>query len=152
MTKPIAWALCAVMILAGCGTVAESRLNPMNWFGRSEAAEVSEAVLPTDGRDLVAQIVSLRAEPVPGGAIIRASGLTPRQGYFDGELVPIGKEAPTNGVLAYEFRISAPPTATLVGPSQSREVLVGRFVSNQTLQGVRQIRVRAASNALAVRR
>ena len=97
-------------------------------------------------------MVSLRVEQVPGGAIIYATGLPPRQGYFDGELIPVGREAANNGVLNYEFRNSAPFEQTRVSTRQSREVIVGRFVSEQTLNGVRQIRVSGATNALSVRR
>lgn len=152
LTRP-ALALTCVALLAACGGASESRLNPLNWFGRSQTVEVSSDVArQTDGRSLISQVVALRAEPVPGGAILRATGVPPRQGYFNGELVAINGEGPRNGVLAYEFRIASPGTQTRVGPAQSREVIVGRFVSEQTLQGVRQIRVQGASNALVVRR
>lgn len=153
MTGRIILALAAVATIAGCGRVAESRLNPLNWFGSSEKAEVVTAENPNaDPRALMAQVKTLRVESVPGGAIIRATGLPQVQGYFDGALVPLNGEVPENGVLNYEFRASSPVTQTRSGPPQSREVLVGLFVSDQTLQGVRQIRVSGASNALIVRR
>ena len=137
--------------VAGCGRVAESRFNPINWFGKSRAAEIS-ATQGQPSTPLVNQIVSLRAEKVPGGAIIRATGLPPRQGYFDGELAPENRGVPVKGVLSFQFTIAAPFEATPSGPPQSREVVVGLFVSDQTLEGVKQIRVSAATNALIVRR
>lgn len=146
-------ALAGVATLAGCARVSESRLNPLNWFGKSESAEVVTATqTDTDPRRLVSQVVTLRAEPVPGGAIIRATGLPQIQGYYDGALVPLNGGVPVNGVLNYEFRASAPDVQTRSGPERSREVIVGLFVSDQSLAGVSQIRVSAASNALIVRR
>jgi hypothetical protein len=128
-------------------------LNPLNWFGKSESAEVVTATqADTDPRRLVSQVVALRAEPVPGGAIIRATGLPQIQGYYDGALVAVNGGVPVDGVLNYEFRASSPDMQTRSGPERSREVIVGLFVSDQTLVGVRQIRVSAASNALIVRR
>ncbi|MDJ0628839.1 MAG: hypothetical protein QNJ44_11315 [Rhodobacter sp.] len=146
------WALVLVATVAGCSRVAESRFNPFNWFGRSEQATAVTTNPNADPRPLIGQVIALRVEQVPGGAIVRATGLPNRQGYFDGALVPLNRELPQDGVLSYQFRISAPFQPTRVGTPQSREVLVGRFVSEQTLQGVRQIRVSGAANALAVRR
>jgi len=153
MTRRIILALAGVAALAGCATVKESRLNPLNWFGKSESAEVvTTTQASSDPRPLVAQVVTLRAEPVPGGAIIRATGLPQIQGYYDGALVPVNGGVPVNGVLNYEFRASSPEDQTRSGPERSREVIVGVFVSEQSLNGVNQIRVSGASNALVVRR
>ena len=153
MTGRIIIALMLVATIAGCARVSESRLNPFNWFGRSEKAEVAvNTGQNVDPRSLVTQVIALRVEQVPGGAIIRATGLPSRQGYFDGVLLPVGREAADGGVRSYEFRASAPYEQTRVSTQQSREIIVGRFVSEQTLDGVRQIRVSSASNALVVRR
>ena len=141
------------MVSASCATVRDSRLNPFNWFGRSERATAVVTDPRADPRRLVANVIELRVEQVPGGAIVRATGLPPRQGYYDGTLFPVGRERPgEDGVLNYEFRISAPLEPTRVSTQRSREVIVGRFVSDQTLAGVRAIRVSAAGNALIVRR
>ncbi|MFN3146301.1 MAG: hypothetical protein ACE368_14195 [Paracoccaceae bacterium] len=66
--------------------------------------------------------------------------------------MPLADEKPVDGVLEYQFRISAPVGATPSGPPQSREVIVARFLSEQTLRGVRTIRVSGATNALVTRR
>ena len=144
--------LVLVAAVAGCARVSESRLNPLNWFGRSEQSTAYTRNPAADPRPLIAQIVELRVEQVPGGAIVRATGLPSRQGYYDAALVPLNDEKPVDGVLSYQFRVSAPFQPTRVGTPQSREVLVGRYVSTQTLDGVRQIRVSGSANALAVRR
>ena len=153
MGSRIVAALVVVAMLAGCGT----RLNPFNWFGRGETVQTVDAEgLPVvvDRRGLMAEVVDLEIERAPGGAIVRATGLPPTQGWWDGGLVPVDRdERPDeDGVLAYEFRVFAPATQTRVSTPRSREVVVGRFVSNQTLEGVRQIRVIAQGNARAARR
>ncbi|MEL7115247.1 MAG: hypothetical protein AAGP08_06570 [Pseudomonadota bacterium] len=145
-------ALLALTMIAGCGRVAESRLNPFNWFGGSEATQTVTTTASQQRQNLIVQVTSLRVEQVPGGAIIRATGLPQRQGYFDGRLEPVGREVAAEGVLNYEFLIESPLDQTLVGPETSREVIVGRFVSEQALAGVRQIRVSGRANALSVRR
>jgi len=152
MTRRIILMMMVVATVASCARVRESRLNPFNWFGRSQQAEVVATDPNADPRPLVPQIITLRVEQVPGGAIVRVTGLPPRQGYYDGVLLPVSSEVAENGVLNYEFRASAPLDRTRVSTQRSREIIVGRFVSEQTLDGVRQIRVSAAGNALIVRR
>ncbi len=152
MSGRIIFTLVLVAMVASCARVSESRLNPLNWFGRSQSAQVVTADPNADPRRLVDQVLSLRVEQVPGGAIIRAVGLPNRQGYYDAALLPVGREAAQNGVLNYELRASTPIDRTRVGTQQSRELVVGRFVSTQTLDGVSQIRVSGAGNALIVRR
>jgi hypothetical protein len=154
MTGKALITLAVLIALAGCARVSESRLNPLNWFGRGHKVEtvVVEPSASIDPRNLVAQVATLRVEQVPGGAIVRATGVAERQGYFDAQLLPVGGEVAVKGVLTYYFKVSPPITQTRVGTARSREIVVGRFVSNQTLQGVKQIRVNARTNALAARR
>jgi len=141
-------------LLAACGGLRESRLNPLNWFGgdREEKIVTVETVVVADPRPLVAEIVSLRADRVPGGAIINVVGLPASQGFWHPVLVPLKDEKPDKGVLAYEFRLLPPPGATPTGNKRSREVVVGHFVSTQTLNGVNRIQVRGAKNRRTVRR
>lgn len=150
VARPLA-VLCLSVLLAGCGGFADSRLNPVNWFGRSEPRET--IVLPeeaTDPRPLVETVLSLSVEPMPGGAIVRARGQTPNQGWWAAELVPV--ELPDAGTLVYEFRIVPPVTPTAVSTPQSRQVDVAIFVSDLTLDGVREIVVQGAGNARSARR
>lgn len=138
-------------LLAGCGGFADSRLNPVNWFGRSEPRE--SIVLPTeaaDPRPLVETVQLLSVEPVPGGAIVRARGQTPTQGWWAAELVPLDIE--DAGSLVYEFRIVPPLTPTAVNTPQSRQIDVAIFVSDIKLETVREIVVQGATNARSVRR
>lgn len=101
-------------------------------------------------RPLMPQIAAFAVEPTPGGAIIRATGLPPQQGHWDGALVPVAQPDPS--VLAYEFRASPPPAPTRVSTERSRYVDVAVFVDNNALAGIREIRVAAAENARAARR
>jgi hypothetical protein len=153
MTRLItAFALLA--FLSACGGLRQSRLNPTNWFGKSKQTQtvVQAVVKVSDQRPLVSQVISLKADRLPGGAIIRAIGLPQTQGYWKAELVPLNGEAPLKGTLTYEFRVAPPPPPQNVGSKPSREVLVGYFISDQKLQGVRRIQVIAQGNRRTVKR
>lgn len=140
--------LCAVMLsLSACAT----RLNPFNWFGgdREERIETVEVVTIVDRRQLVAEVLSLNVDPMPGGAIIRAMGLPPTQGFWEADLVEVGRE---DGALVFEFRVFPPPQPTRAGTQRSREVLAGTSVSLQDLEGIRTITVLGQLNRRSVSR
>lgn len=138
--------LTVALVLAGCGT----RLNPFNWFGGDREEPVIAVVAPTiDPRPLVAEIVSLDADRVDGGAMVRVMGRADRQGYWQADLVETGRE---NGRLLLEFRVVPPRDATAEGTPQSREILTGIFLSAQALDGIREISVQGATNRRSVRR
>ncbi|MDM7930455.1 hypothetical protein [Tabrizicola sp.] len=137
--------------LSGCGGMRESRLNPFNWFKKSEPRET--IVLPseqTDPRPLVEAVLTMSVEPMPGGAIVRATGLTPTQGWWSAELVALPLNE--NGVLVYEFRLLPPITKTDVNTPRSREVEVAIYISDFKLDGVREIVVQGSGNARVSRR
>lgn len=144
-------ALCLCALVSGCGGFKDSRMNPANWFGRSEPRET--IVLPdeqSDPRPMVETVLSLNVEPMPGGAIVRARGQTPTQGWWQAELVPLDLD--DTGALVYEFRLLPPLAATASGTPQSRQVDVAIFVSDIRLDGVREIVVQGATNARSARR
>ncbi len=144
-------ALLLIVAVAGCA----SRLNPLNWFGSSEpvqATPVIEAERINDGRLPVQQVTALRIEQIPAGAIVHATGLPPRQGYFDAALVPLNGGVAQNGVLLLQLRATPPLTATRTGTEQSRELIAGLFISEQSLLSISEIQVLAETNALVVRR
>lgn len=141
----------AAAALAGCGGFRQSRLNPFNWFGRSEPRET--IVLPDerqDARPLVETVLSMTVEPIPGGAIVRARGQTPTQGWWKAELVPL--DIDEDGVLVYEFRLLPPVGQTDVNTPQSRQVDVAIYISDIRLDRVREIVVQGATNARSARR
>mgnify|MGYP003645691624 CR=1 FL=1 len=140
--------LLVVLGLAGCA----SRLNPMNWFGgdREQRIAVVETEAEVDGRSLVTEIVSLDVVPNPGGAVISAMGLPPRQGYWEADLVEISRE---NGELVFEFRVYQPAEPdTRVSTQRSREILAGTALSRFDLAGIRTVTVIGQQNRRTVRR
>jgi hypothetical protein len=89
-------------------------------------------------------------EPIPGGAVVRARGVTPTQGWWDAELV--ARDVDEKGVLVYEFRLVPPTGQTDVNTQQSREIDVAIYISDVKLAAVREIVVQGARNARSVRR
>ncbi len=148
MRKPLIPLLAVLMVLGACGTVRESRLNPFNWFGRStEAAAVapSEVGTTADTRALVASVTALTVEATPGGAIIRAIGIPPTQGFWDGALVREASDR--DDELRYRFVLAPPPVPRPAGTHLSREVTVATYASDIRLDGIRRITVVGAGNA-----
>lgn len=146
----------AITLVFGLSACA-SRFNPLNWFQSSHEetiALIPEGGFPanSDQRLAISQITEMKVLRSSGGAIIQATGLPPRLGYWNAELVSDNNEQPENGVLTYYFRINQPVGASAAGTAYSRKVLVAHFVSNATLEGVRQIRIVAAENSRVARR
>lgn len=138
--------LCLLLSLAACGGIRDSRLNPFNWFGRSEPVEkVVIDEKPEDHRQRVETVLSMAVEPVSSGVIVRATGRSPAQGYWEAELVP--QPLTAEGVLVLDFRISPPRETTNVSTPRSREVTVALHLSNIKLADVRQIIVQGANDA-----
>lgn len=145
MNKTLVTALCATLALGACSSIGQSRLNPFNWFGRSEETRVVAPLAESaDQRALVAQVTDLTLEKMPGGVIVRATGLPPTQGYWQAELVARPIE---DGKITYDFRVFPPITPQPSSTTQSREVIVGAFLSNIKLGTIRQITVQGANNA-----
>lgn len=142
-------ALALMTSVAACG----SRLNPFNWFGgdREERIRITETVDAgtVDPRPLVAEVVALSVDPTPQGAIVRAMGRPPVQGFWEADLVEVERG---DGAIVYEFRVVPPLTPTREGTPQSREVLTGTQLSNFDLAGIRTITVIGAQNRRSVSR
>ncbi|WP_114964714.1 hypothetical protein [Alkalilacustris brevis] len=148
MNRSTLAAMVALGLLAGCGGL--SSLNPFNWFGSSEEVTLTPEggyALVDDNRPLVSQVTEMAVEPFPGGAIVRAVGLPPRQGWWDAELIPENDGRAVDGVLRFRFVVAAPRQPTREGTPMSREVSVGHYVSDHRLAGVRRIEVIGAQNA-----
>ncbi len=151
---PLLAALMVVLTLDACGVIRESRFNPFNWFGRSERAQpvdpAAVQVVPGDAREQVAAVTALVIEQVTGGAIVRATGLTPRQGYWQAELVP--RPVDDKGGLVFDFVVFPPVGATGVSTDQSREITVAYFLSSFKLQEIGLITVQGKGGARSARR
>ena len=88
----------------------------------------------------------------PGGAIVRATGLPPTQGWWDASLVAENSGLPVDGVLTYRFVVDQPREATRVSTQQSREVTAAAYLSDIKLEGISQIVVLGAENSQSSRR
>ena len=151
-TVPLTAALALGLTLSACGGIS-ARLNPLNWFGKSR--EVTVAAAPaTDvdvkGRSLIQSVLSMTVEPYPGGAIIRATGLPPTQGWWEAELV--AQPVDENGVMVLDFRVYPPVTPWPAGTQPSREITAALALSDIKMAGVSEIMVRGETNARSSRR
>jgi hypothetical protein len=158
MRLPVSGLLILALVLAGCGRIRDSRLNPFNWFGRSQEVRVvaaADAVVPGkpgDPRILVAEVTEMEVARQPGGAILRATGLPPTQGWWDAELVAENGGEPVDGVLSYRFVVDQPRGATRVSTPQSREVTAATYLSDIRLAGVTRIVVLGTANSRSSKR
>ena len=158
MNRPLLAATACLMLLSGCGGFAQSNFNPFNWFGRSTDEGPATLVPPggftadRDFRQPVLTVTEMALDRRPGGAILRATGLPPTQGWWDAELRPENDERPEGGVLTYTFVVAEPRDAQPQGAPVSREVTAARFLPDARLDGVREIRVIGANNSRVARR
>ncbi len=174
MQKLTILVLVGVLTTGACST----RLNPFNWFdgGRSEPVQAPREVEETNPliperervrlnlfgfRDKdeeypggpVDQVSGLVIERVPGGAVIRATGLPDYQGAYGVRLEPANEdEVPVDGVLTYRLEVIRPDRARVGGSEPLRRVTVARRVTDNQLAGVRTIRVEGLRNAQTSRR
>ena len=154
MTRPLLATLALVVLLGACGSAPKKWYNPFGWFGGSREASASQRVAasvgtPSDPRPLVDQILSMTVERYSGGAIVRATGLPPTQGFWAGELIA---QPVVDGRLEFRFVLLPPPVTSRVSTAVSREVTAAASVSEIKLQGVREIIVTGAQNARSSRR
>ncbi|MDP5216402.1 hypothetical protein Q5Y75_04150 [Ruegeria sp. 2205SS24-7] len=162
------------LTLSACSAWRESRVNPSNWFGGPEPVSVNvdsegavNPLLPSEDDRLglfdrpepvdtsvpITKLTTMRVEKTNSGAIIYVTGVAQRQGAFDAFMRRNRSEENTkNGVLSYTFRVTYPEGATLQGDEASRTIHDAITVSNETLEGIRLIRVTAEQNALESRR
>ncbi len=152
MKKLIAALLIVTITVPGCERISNSKLNPFNWFGGSKAEQtvaVDSNGIPQDPRPLVQQVTALEVARQQGGAIIRASGLPPTQGWWEADLLPANDGVAEDGVLTYRFVVSQPLESRRSSTPQSRELTAAVFLSDIRLQDVRKIVVQGATNSLS---
>lgn len=154
-------ALISAVALTGCARISDSRLNPFNWFSKSQAdvvtasGEIRPLVDPSrisqiiDNRSLIRQVTALSIERTSGGAIVKATGLAETQGYFNAQLVIATSEGST---LTLEFRAQRLGDLQIAGPAATREITAARVLTDDDLAGVRTIRVVGAENSRSSRR
>lgn len=173
MNKSIFTALILTMTVAGCGSIRDSRANPFNWFGNdrgSAPAPVEENTNPLIPQQTglfeasrkererykgtpIAALTDLRLERVPGGVLVRATGLAATQGVYDARLTPENKDVlPVDGVLTFFLEAQDNTAITTQGTQQTREVTVAVRLTEQELAGARVIQVKSVQNTLQARR
>lgn len=165
MRKTIPLILVAALVLTSCGRIRDSRVNPFNWFGRAESRQIDETpdknpLIPRrsllapseaqDNRTPVQQLTSLVIERTPSGAIIRAEGVSARQGAYELGLRPIEDAEVPEDTLRYAFVAYQPQMS--VGTEASRRVVAATQLTNQELLTIRRIEVVGAANVLTARR
>jgi len=155
MLRPLPMFLVVALALSGCARLAESRLNPMNWFGGQRSAGVATTgevrpllppggVIVTDARQLIADVTEVSLERTATGGILRATGIAATQGWFNAELVAVALEGST---VTYEFRAEPPAGFEATGTQASRQITVAIVLTAAQLAAVSQLRVVAAGNA-----
>lgn len=147
----LALILALALGLSGCAKIGQSRLNPLNWFRSGQPTMPVTLYVPKDDqRILVAKVLALKIDRNLNGAIIRATGLPPTQGWWKADLVKVDQEDATK--IVYEFRLYPPVTPEAAGAEASRRITVARSLSNVQLEGIDTIVVQGATNALSARR
>lgn len=164
--------LVATMTLTACGAVRESRVNPLNWFGGSRStpvqqktAEETNPLIPqttrgglfSSARDAareylgtpIDQVSGLVIERVPGGGIIRVTGISEVLGIYDVRLTPAddNEEVDEDGVLTYRLEGVRPARVVRGGTERQRTVTAARRLTDNQLAEARVIRVEGRLNA-----
>lgn len=156
MQKTLAIILATTLFLGGCAGIRESRINPLNWFGKSEARATNPSaegfVRQADPRPLADQVTAMSIESVSQGAILRATGLPSTQGHWDAELVQYKGEGVDAGVLVFDFRLAPPRYRANAGAPYTREVEVATYLTFNDLAGISRIVVRGQRSERSVRR
>lgn len=174
MRKLVTVLLISSLGLSGCSGFRDSGANPMNWFGKSTTVKTSPAPINTESANpLIPEkddsifrrksgaetytgtpiyaVQDVVIERAAGGAIVKATGLSLRQGAYDVRLWPENGGEPVDGVLSYTLRaVQRPDTAQ--GPEHTRRVNAGHFVKDKTLGMVREVRVLGQINTATSRR
>ena len=164
MRKTLPLLLVAALVLTSCGRIRDSRINPFNWFGRAEARQLdgseSNPLIPRrsalaarevpDTRTRVGSVTNLVVERLPGGAIIRATAVSDRQGAYEVALRPVESDETPEGLVQYEF-VAYQPMAPQ-GTEASRSLAAAARLTDQELAKISRIEVLGARNALTTRR
>ena len=143
---------------ASAGSAGSANSSASSWpFGRrAEVTTQTQTDIATQvagGRTLIASLTDAQFERTRDGGIVRATGVAPRQGYYDAILFSPTELAPDeNGVLTLEFRAQEPMFSTPVLTEWSRTITTGIFLSNKKLAAARQIRVVGRNTQISLRR
>ncbi|GGA97143.1 hypothetical protein [Allosediminivita pacifica] len=171
MARGLAVLVVSALVLSGCATVRDSRVNPFNWFGGGsgggrvvQSADAAanplipqrrNSVLRNDAPEVypgrpVGQIAELSFEPRPGGAILRVTGVADTPNVFDVRLTRAeAAEEPGTVTFTLEAVQAQGPAGATVA---ARSVTAAAWLADQELAGVSEIRVQGARNVQVARR
>ena len=162
----------AVLGLGACS----SRVNPVNWgkqnkqdYAQTAPQEVNPLIPKNPQRSLwsritgaeediyqgkpIDQVTSVKLEPIPGGAILRASGISIFQGFYDVQLTPENDDIlPEGGVLSFRLEGLIPYEGMRGGPENLRTVTAGFRLTQKEITRAKIIRVEGITNAQSVGR
>lgn len=169
--------LVATLTLSACAAVRDSRVNPVNWFGNSRSGPVVQAETQEETNPLIPQntraglfaslrdqtelyvgtpidqVTDLVIERVPGGAIVRATGIVDQDRVYDVRLTTDSDEnKPVDGVLTYQLRGIHEQRVTRTLSQRVRTVTAARRLTDQELEEIRVIRVEGRRNAQSTTR
>ena len=158
------------MALSGCSRLRDSKLNPGNWFGKSQSRPVAGAtvsdnpLIPQKSGGLfrrgsrevyygtpVDRITDVKVEQTSTGAIVHVTAVSLQQGAYDVRLTSANNGDPVDGVLTYRL-MAVQPRDMPQGSPRQRTIHAGRYVSNSVLAATRSIVVIGARNQHASRR
>ena len=154
MKRTVVSLLVVAVSVSACGSIRDSRMNPLNWFGesRSQAPTLGQISDTIDNRALVARISGLSVENTSSGAIVRAEGQTPSAGWWDAELIPENFGRPVDGVLTFRF-VAAAPREPVPGTSEALRTLTAAYALSQAqLDVTSSIVVTGGENSRRARR
>lgn len=157
---------CAMLVLAGCGRMGDSSLNPLRWFGGSSKPQTLDPkggypAAVNDGRVPLAQVTGARWDPMYEGRLLVVTGLAASKGWWDVALVtevpmPSGRIRPDeNGVLRLRLVGKPPPPDTFAAANPANPVsdtiTTALTIPNAVLPGLREVVISGASNAVTLR-
>ena len=153
MTRSVSALLVASLVLAACGGLRDSRVNPLNWFGAgSSEPTLGPTRADNDRRQLVPQVSALTVERTSTGAIVRAEAVMPTAGYWDVALIPENHGRPRDGVMTYRFVAASPREPVSVAAAAPRTITAAAVLSVYDLEVIREIVVIGAQNTRRTRR
>ncbi|WP_041527161.1 hypothetical protein [Paracoccus aminophilus] len=169
--RTIGLLMAATLSLAACGGggSASSSLNPFQWFGggsKQATTLMPDGGYPTaradDGRALVARITAAKWEPLYEGGMLTVTALPATKGWWAMKLVtevpmPAGRiHADDTGVLRLRL-VGLPPLdnsfeAATPADLRSDSVTVSLTLSHEALDGLREVVITGATNAVSIKR
>ena len=153
MRRQISLVTLSASLLAGCATIEDSPVNPLNWFGSSGTATPEtvaytgplvppEALRPAADARVPVTVTGVEVARTDEGAVVRAAGVAPGAGYYNAQLVRVGID---NGILVLRLVAEAPATPV----AGDRTLNAATAVTAATLAGLRGVRVEGATGAMS---